>query len=88
MNDFEILMISYHLQRLFGGKVTTRYDVNRRLNVWEIDNDDIGHMEITATDGCLFWESLSTRLKRMCEEYDAHMRYKYRDMKGKVVEDV
>lgn len=39
----------------------------------------IGYMELTATDGCLFWESFSTRIERMCEEYDGYMRYKYRD---------
>ena len=79
MTTPEILMIGCKLQYLFGGKVTARYDILRRLNVWEIENDDIGYMEMTATDGCLFWESFSTRIKRMCKEYDGYMRYKYKD---------
>ena len=67
------------LQFLFGGKCEYVYDAPTMTHHYLIINDDIGFMDMTVTNECFICENANVRLRRMCEEYDGYMRYKYRD---------
>lgn len=66
--------LSYYL----GGTVCYKlFDVYLEIAVY---NDDIGYMKYT-----LYYEKGYVIFSRMLEEYDAYMRYKYRDYKEREV---
>lgn len=71
--------ISHFLEFLFGGVCEYYYDPLRQVHHYTIKNDDIGFMDMTVTNECFIHEDANIRLNRMCEEYDAYMRYKFRD---------
>jgi hypothetical protein len=67
--------LSYYL----GGTVVYKpFDVYLEICVY---NDDIGYMKYTLYYDTLKYEKGYVIFTRMLEEYDAHMRYKYRDYK-------
>ena len=69
------------LEYLFGGEVEYDYDVERLIHKYKIRNDDIVYYEFSVLNEAFIYETLEVRLLRMCEEYDAYMRYKFRDYK-------
>lgn len=71
--------IPYFLVYLFGGTCEYRYDAQLMVHHYLIKNDDIGFMDMTVTNECFIYENIDVRVHRMMEEYDAYMRYKFRD---------
>ena len=67
------------LEFLFGGACIYRYDSCRMIHHYEINNDDIGYIDIRVTQECFLYEDINVRIHRMCETYLAFMKYKYRD---------
>ena len=78
-NGKTIYTIRNYLEYLLGGICEYQFDAEQMIHHYLIRNDDIGFMDITVSNPCFINENLGTRLIRMCEEYDAYMRYKYRD---------
>ena len=73
--------ISYLLEYLFGGECVYDYDVACQIHKYKLRNDDIGYYEFNVTNEAFIYEIFDVRITRMCEEYDAYMRYKFRDYK-------
>ena len=73
------ITISHLLEFLFGGRCEYNYDPQQQVHHYSIKNDDIGFMDLTVTNECFMSENGIVLIHRMCEEYDAYMRYKYRD---------
>lgn len=67
------------LEYWFGGTCEYTYDQQQQIHHYLIKNDDIGFIDMTVTNECFMYESFDVRMTRMCEEYLAHMEYKYRD---------
>lgn len=74
-----ICSITMYLEFLFGGTCEYQFDPQEMIHHYLIKNDDIGFMDMTVTNECFVYENINVRMQRMCEEYDAYMRYKYRD---------
>ena len=77
-SEFYMGYLCVLLEYLVGGKVTYEQVVKNCYKVF-IKNDDIVEYVYTIFIGAIFYENFEVRLCRMLEEYDAYMRYKFRD---------
>lgn len=65
------------LEYYLGGKAS--YTVYKDYVEINIHNDDIDYMKYTLLNDTIYCELGHVIITRMLEEYDAYMRYKYRD---------
>lgn len=71
------------LEHMLGGK--TQYELTKQLLIITINNDDIGEYKFITLINAIYIEGMKVRLERMLDEYDAYMRYKYRDYEEREV---
>lgn len=80
LTKFNYTLCEY-LKYLFGGEVECDYDVACQIHKYKLQNDDIGYFEFSVVNEAFIYEPFKVHIVRMCEEYDAYMRYKFRDYK-------
>ena len=78
-NGRTIYYIKNTIEILFGGEAEVYYNGCDKYYNFIIKNDDIIHFSYRVYSDELKQISITTIIRRMCECYDATMRYKYRD---------
>ncbi|MBP3887232.1 MAG: hypothetical protein J6F30_06220 [Cellulosilyticum sp.] len=76
--DFYMNYLRVLLEYYLGGSANYELFTNNCYKIY-IKNDDIESYIFTLFLDTIFYENFEVRLSRMLEEYDAYMRYKYRD---------
>lgn len=76
--DFYMSYLCVLLEYFVGGKATYEPLTKNCFRIF-ITNDDIGEYIFAIFTDAIFYENFEVRLSRMLEEYDAYMRYKFRD---------
>ena len=75
--DFFVKNLCYALQHYLGGFITYR-KYNKYIEII-VNNDDIGNCAFTLYNDTIKYEKQYVIFVRLLEEYDALMRYKFRD---------